>query len=111
MTSKPSRVVPAAKSAPREPASMRRQAAARRQSNVPDDSLPAVRRAAPKICRLRRRELAVLAREAWAFRHRKPGAENPFRAARPEGRHLKSISVIEISNDDMPFLGRSVMGE
>ena len=39
-------------------------------------------------------------------------AENPVRAARlRRGRRLKSISVIEIVNDDMPFLVDSVMAE
>ena len=53
-------------------------------------------------------------REAWAFlAARKPGApkirfEQP---TPPDGEHLKSISVIEIVNDDMPFLVDSVMGE
>jgi glutamate dehydrogenase len=59
-------------------------------------------------------ELAMLAREASAFlATRKPGApkiriESPPRS---EGGRLKSISVIEIVNDDMPFLVDSVMGE
>src|SRR5205823_6615925 len=57
---------------------------------------------------------AALAREAWAFlATRKPGApkirfESPKAS---DGEHLKSISVIEIVNNDMPFLVDSVMGE
>jgi glutamate dehydrogenase len=60
------------------------------------------------------RELAALAREAWTFvASRKPGTskirfEQPDAAA---GDHLKTISVIELVNDDMPFLVDSVMGE
>src|SRR4029078_13619652 len=57
-------------------------------------------------------ELAVLAREAWAFvATRKAGAPK-IRLEQPkasDGEHLKSISVIEIVNDDMPFLVDSVM--
>ena len=59
-------------------------------------------------------ELASLARDAWAFfATRKPGApkirfESP---AASGGERLKTISVIEIVNDDMPFLVDSVMGE
>ena len=60
------------------------------------------------------RSSPTLAREAWAFlAERKPGApkirfESPPASA---GDRLKSISVIEIVNDDMPFLVDSVMGE
>ena len=59
-------------------------------------------------------ELAALARDAWDFlATRKPGVpkirfESPPSSA---GGHLKSISVIELVNDDMPFLVNSVMGE
>src|SRR5439155_10249867 len=60
------------------------------------------------------RELASLAREAWAFlAMRKPGAPK-IRFEAPTfdaGEGMKSISVIEIVNDDMPFLLDSVMGE
>ena len=58
-------------------------------------------------------ELAVLVREAWAFlAARKPGAPK-IRCYSPEvsAGELKAISVIEIVNDDMPFLLDSVMGE
>ncbi len=60
------------------------------------------------------RELAAMARDAWAFlAARKPGSpkirfESPQASA---GAHLKSVSVIEIVNDDMPFLVDSVMSE
>jgi glutamate dehydrogenase len=59
-------------------------------------------------------ELAALAREAWAFlATRKPGAPKiRFESPAPsEGEQLNSISVIEILNDDMPFLVDSVMAE
>ncbi len=53
-------------------------------------------------------ELAALAHEAWMFfSARKTGAlKNPLRLAliAALGDHLKTISVIEIINDDMPFL-------
>jgi glutamate dehydrogenase len=59
-------------------------------------------------------ELAALAREAWSFLAvRKPGAPK-IRCESPQlsiGGRLNAISVIEIVNDDMPFLVDSVMGE
>ncbi len=59
-------------------------------------------------------ELAKLARDAWAFLAvRKPG-EPKIRFTSPpasDGDRLKSISVIEVVNDDMPFLVNSLMGE
>ena len=60
------------------------------------------------------RELAALAASAWSFLEvRMPGTpkaqfELPDAGA---GERLKSIAVIEIVNDDMPFLVDSVMGE
>ena len=92
------------------------QAAARRQSDVPDDFAALLfGRAAPEdLVRYdaarargaRRERLGVPAA-------RKPGApkirfEQP---TAPTGERLKSISVIEIVNDDMPFLVDSVMAE
>jgi glutamate dehydrogenase len=59
-------------------------------------------------------EIAALVRDAYGFLAvRKPGEpklrfESPPTSA---GDHLKTISVIEIVNDDMPFLVDSVMGE
>ena len=64
-------------------------------------------------------ELAALARAAWAFfAVRRPGPPK-IRFEQPQasddktsgGEHLKSVSVIEIVNNDMPFLVDSVMGE
>ena len=59
-------------------------------------------------------ELAELAHEAWTFLAvRRPGMPKVRFGYPPDGagEHLKSISVIEIVNDDMPFLVDSVMGE
>src|SRR4051812_44091999 len=72
-------------------------------------------RAAPEdVVRYEAAELAALAHEAWTFfSARKPGAVN-IRFESPDaslGDHLKTISVIEIINDDMPFLVDSVMAE
>ncbi len=61
------------------------------------------------------RELADLAAGAWSFlADRKPGApkvrlESP--AVTADHERLKSISVLEIVNDDMPFLVDSVLAE
>jgi glutamate dehydrogenase len=57
-------------------------------------------------------ELAALARDAWAFLvvRRRGVPKIRFESPPGEGR-LKSISMIEIVNDDMPFLLDSVMGE
>ena len=64
-------------------------------------------------------ELAVLASGAWAFfSARKPNLPK-IRIEQPQasdskasgGGSLKSVSVVEIVNDDMPFLVDSVMGE
>ena len=59
-------------------------------------------------------ELAALAANAWSFLElRMPGAPKVrFELPDPgSGERLKSIAVIEIVNDDMPFLVDSVMGE
>src|SRR5262249_3408014 len=73
-------------------------------------------RAAPEdLARYEPREIAALAEEAWGFlKERKAGApkirfdsrDGPIGAER-----IKTISTIEIVNDDMPFLLDSVMGE
>ena len=117
MNTRPSAIGPATRSAPRARASRRRPsscAAAR----------ATCRRTSPRCCSAapRRRiwsryepaELAALARDAWAFLASAQArrAEDPLRAPPASaGEHLKSISVIEIVNDDMPFLVDSVMGE
>src|SRR6266571_2971082 len=73
-------------------------------------------RAAPEdLVRYEPRELAALAEEAWGFlKERKPGIpkirfdtrDGPIGAER-----IKAVSIIEIVNDDMPFLLDSAMGE
>ena len=66
------------------------------------------------VVRYDARELATLAKSAWAFlAKRKSGVpkirfENP---AEGVGERLRHISVLEIANDDMPFLVDSVLGE
>ena len=61
-----------------------------------------------------RNALAALAAEAWDFfAERQPGAAK-IRIATPPGseqERLRTISVLEIVNDDMPFLVDSVLGE
>src|SRR3954454_11588284 len=67
------------------------------------------------LLRYEARELAELCEAAWTFlAERKP--ERPkIRIANPDsvagGDQLKQISVLEIVNDDMPFLLDSVLGE
>ena len=59
-------------------------------------------------------ELAHLTRESWAFLSvRKPGEAKLRFVAPPAaaGDRLKSVGVIEVVNDDMPFLVDSLMGE
>jgi glutamate dehydrogenase len=86
------------------------------KGDVPDDFVALLfARAAPEdLIVYGAGELAALGRDAWAFlATRKPGAPK-IRFQQPnasEGEHLKSISVIEIVNDDMPFLVDSVMAE
>src|SRR5882724_13553026 len=87
-----------------------------KKSDVPDGFVALLfGRAAPEdLVGYEAAELAALAREAWAFvATRKPAAPK-IRFEQPkgsDGEHLKSISVIEIVNDDMPFLVDSVMTE
>src|SRR5436853_6067796 len=86
------------------------------KSDLPDDFVALLfGRAAPEdLVGYEAADLAALAREAWAFAAtRKPGALK-IRIGQPkapDSEHLKSISVIEIVNDDMPFLVDSVMAE
>jgi len=73
-------------------------------------------RAAPEdLTRYEPRELAALAEEAWAFlKERRPGAGKVRFESRPGpigAEHIKTVSIIEIVNDDMPFLLDSIMGE
>src|SRR5712675_520629 len=79
------------------------------KSDVPDDFVALLfGRAAPEdLVGYEAAELAALAREAWAFvATRKPAAPK-IRFEQPkgsDGEHLKSISVIEIVNDDIQDL-------
>jgi glutamate dehydrogenase len=73
-------------------------------------------RAAPEdLTRYEPRELAALAEEAWALlKERKPGTPKVRLESRPGpigAEHIKTVSIIEIVNDDMPFLLDSIMNE
>ena len=86
------------------------------KSKVPDDFVALLfGRAAPEdlVALRRRRARGAGARGLGVSRRAQARrAENPLRAAdAPDGERLKSISVIEIVNDDMPFLVDSVMAE
>ncbi len=85
------------------------------KSRIPDEMVALLfGRAAPEdLVGYEASELAALARETWAFLSvRKPGKPKiRFEQPGPDGEHLKSISVIDIVNDDMPFLVDSVMAE
>src|SRR3954452_635553 len=86
------------------------------ESDVPDDFVALLfGRAAPEdLVGYEAAELAVLAREAWAFVATRKAGMPKIRLEQPkasDGEHLMSISVIEIVNDDMPFLVDSVMAE
>ena len=73
------------------------------------------RAAAEDLLAYEARELAALAEDAWAFLvDRKPGPPKIRFDSRPGpvgGERIKSVSVLEIVNDDMPFLLDSVLGE
>ena len=60
-------------------------------------------------------ELAALASSAWSFLAARPPGVPKLRFEQPAGvagaERFKDISVLEILNDDMPFLVDSVMGE
>jgi len=73
-------------------------------------------RAAPEdLVRYEPRELAALAEDGWRFlKERKPGAPAvrlDSRAGPIGADRIKAVSIVEIVNDDMPFLLDSVMGE
>src|ERR1700726_730242 len=73
-------------------------------------------RAAPEdLTRYEPRELAALAEEAWAFvKERKLGPPKVRLESRPGpigAEHIKTVSIVEIVNDDMPFLLDSIMNE
>ncbi|HYW60035.1 MAG TPA: NAD-glutamate dehydrogenase domain-containing protein, partial [Xanthobacteraceae bacterium] len=70
-------------------------------------------RAAPEdLLAYSARDLAGLAAESWAFfAERKPGSAKIRVQSPRDGDRLNAISVIEIINDDKPFLLDSTMGE
>src|ERR1700751_1239791 len=58
------------------------------------------------------RDLAQLAHEAWTFlAERKPGRAKIRLLSPPDGDRLAGTTVVEIINDDKPFLLDSTMGE
>jgi glutamate dehydrogenase len=72
------------------------------------------RAVAEDLLRYRPAELAQLATNTWGFLGtRKPGAPKIRFERVPEaaGERSKQVSVVEIANDDMPFLVDSVMAE
>ncbi|MFL6934498.1 MAG: NAD-glutamate dehydrogenase [Xanthobacteraceae bacterium] len=73
-------------------------------------------RAAPEdLLAYEARELAALAEETWAFLFDRMSGTAKIRFAAPAGpvgaERIKAVSVLEIVNDDMPFLLDSVLGE
>jgi glutamate dehydrogenase len=70
---------------------------------------------AEDLLRYEPRALALLAEEGWEFLGtRKPGVPKMRFTWRREGtgdQRTRSVSILEIVNDDMPFLVDSVMGE
>ena len=73
-------------------------------------------RAAPEdLLRYEPREIAALAEDAWQFlKERAPGTakvrlRSPSGAAGAE--RVKTVSIVEIVNDNMPFLLDSILGE
>jgi glutamate dehydrogenase len=73
-------------------------------------------RAAPEdLARYEARELAALAEEAWGFlAQRRPGAPKIRYDSRPGpigAERIRSVSILEVVNDDMPFLLDSIMNE
>lgn len=70
-------------------------------------------RAAPEdVLQYKADELAEFAASTWEFlAERKPRTPNVRIWSPSAGERLKDISVVEIVNDDMPFLLDSVLGE
>ncbi len=85
--------------------------AAERRRDLPPDFFTALYgRAAPDdLDRYRPEELAAIGEQAWTFiSERKPGTA---KVACAPGRLTPDVTVLEILNDDMPFLVDSVLGE
>jgi glutamate dehydrogenase len=85
------------------------------ESKIPKEFVESLfARAVPEdLVRYDAREVAALAEAAWSFlAERQPGVPKiQFVQPSAHGERLKQISVLEILNDDMPFLVDSVMGE
>jgi glutamate dehydrogenase len=85
------------------------------KSDVPREFIEGLfDRAVPEdLVSLDAREVVTLAEAAWAFMaERRPGAPKiHFETPAAAGERLKAVSVLEIVNDDMPFLVDSVLGE
>jgi glutamate dehydrogenase len=87
------------------------------RANVPKSFTEALLgRAAPEdLAPYGAREIAALAERAWSLLDVRPSGTAKIRfeaaAGAVVGDHLKDISVLEIVNDDMPFLVDSVMAE
>src|SRR5215470_11656272 len=81
----------------------------------PDFARRLFERVAPEdLARYTAEELAHLAANTWDFLAIKPSGGSKVRFYSPPkslGERLKQISIVEIVNDDMPFLVDSVMGE
>ena len=68
--------------------------------------------AAEDLLRYQPQELAELAAASWHFLAERAPRTAKIRVSNPDGGpRLDNISVIELVNDDMPFLVNSVMGE
>src|SRR5215471_12274376 len=85
------------------------------QSKIPRDFVGSLfARAVPEdLVRYDAREVAALAEAAWSFLADRPAGAPRIRFEQPAfaGDRLRQVSVLEIVNDDMPFLVDSVMGE
>lgn len=83
--------------------------------SVPSDFVSGLfERAAPEdLLRYDGRDIAALGEAAWGFFAERTPGQPKLRIATPTGASelLRHTSVIEIVNDDMPFLLDSVMGE
>src|SRR5688572_9404129 len=83
--------------------------------SVPSDFIAGLfGRVAPEdLIRYDGREIAALTESAWSFMAERAPGQPKLRIATPTGasEQLRHTSVVEIVNDDMPFLLDSVMGE
>ena len=85
-----------------------------RRGDLPDGFVQTLfgRASAEDVLRYEAAELATLAEAAWeALRQRNPATPEISLASRGGGHRLDAITVVEILNDDMPFLVDSVLAE